>query len=231
MSKVLIVEDEESIRLMASFILRRAGFQVVEVEDIPAADQALTTTKPDLLLVDWMLPGMSGIDWVKQLKQDQTTKHLPVIMLTARAQEADKILGLDAGADDYVTKPFSPRELIARINAVLRRYQVEQQNAPTEFKAAALTLNSDNHCVTIGSKTLEIGPTEFKLLKFFMSHPSRVFSREQLLNDVWGRSHFIEERTVDVHILRLRKVLAQHGYDKRVQTVRGVGYRFTDSIS
>lgn len=231
MSTILIVEDEESIRLMASFTLRRAGFEVFEAEDTAAADRLLLKQKPDLLLVDWMLPDISGIDWVRQLKQDQTTKHLPVIMLTARAQESDKILGLDAGADDYVTKPFSPRELTARINAVLRRYQTEQQKTPIEFKTAALTLNSDNHCVTIDSTTLEIGPTEFKLLKFFMTHPSRVFSREQLLNDVWGRNHFIEERTVDVHILRLRKVLAEHGYDKLVQTVRGVGYRFTDSIS
>ncbi|HBA35962.1 MAG TPA: phosphate regulon transcriptional regulatory protein PhoB [Gammaproteobacteria bacterium] len=225
MPKILIVEDEEAVRLMAGFALGRAGFQVDEAEDSVSADKALSTSQPDLLLVDWMLPGISGIDWIKRLKREETTKKLPVIMLTARAQESDKIYGLDSGADDYVTKPFSPRELVSRINAVLRRCQTDKKE---EYTSGDLILNPEAHSVTAGSKELDMGPTEFRLLKFFMSHPNRVYSREQLLDFVWGRSHFVEERTVDVHVLRLRKSLSPHGYDGLIQTVRGVGYRFSD---
>ena len=222
---ILMVEDEPAIREMVRFSLGRAGIGVREAEDVKAAQAALADRLPDLLLLDWMLPGMSGLDFARRLKRDELTRHLPIIMLTARGDENDKVGGLDAGVDDYVVKPFSPRELVARIRAVLRRAQPEEGGAP--LKVAALELDPASHRVSLEGRPLDMGPTEFRLLHHFMAHPDRVYSRAQLLDRVWGQNAFVEERTVDVHILRLRKVLKPYGYDRMVQTVRGAGYRFS----
>jgi two-component system phosphate regulon response regulator PhoB len=191
------------------------------------AQERISEELPDLILLDWMLPGISGIDLARRLKRDDYTKDVPIIMLTARGEEDDKIGGLEAGADDYVTKPFSPRELVARIRAVLRRASPEEGDQP--LVAEGLTLDPASHRVSAGEKAVDMGPTEFRLLNFFMSHPDRVYSRSQLLDRVWGRNAYVEERTVDVHILRLRKALGPYGYDRFVQTVRGAGYRFSPS--
>jgi two-component system phosphate regulon response regulator PhoB len=223
--QILIVEDEKPIREMIAFGLRRAGFDVLEAEDCKAARARIADRRPDLLLVDWMLPDMSGLELTRSLKRDKETREVPVIMLTARADEQDKVSGLEGGADDYVTKPFSPRELLARINAVLRR----SSPTGTEEKIVieGLVLDGASHRVTVGEQTVPLGPTEYRLLSFFMTHPERVYSRNQLLDRVWGGNVYVEERTVDVHIRRLRKALEQFGYDKFVQTVRGAGYRFS----
>jgi two-component system phosphate regulon response regulator PhoB len=210
---------------MIAFGLRRAGFEVREAADSRSARSLLADRRPDLLLVDWMLPDMSGLELTRSLKRDKETREVPVIMLTARADEQDKVSGLEGGADDYVTKPFSPRELLARINAVLRR----SSPTGTEEKIVieGLVLDGASHRVTVGEQTVPLGPTEYRLLSFFMTHPERVYSRNQLLDRVWGGNVYVEERTVDVHIRRLRKALEQFGYDKFVQTVRGAGYRFS----
>ncbi len=223
--QILIVEDERPIREMIAFGLRRAGFEVLEAEDCRAARARIADRRPDLLLVDWMLPDMSGLELTRALKRDKETREVPVIMLTARAEEQDKILGLEGGADDYVTKPFSPRELLARVNAVLRR--VAPAGAEEVVEIDGLTLDGASHRVTVGEQTVALGPTEFRLLSFFMTHPERVYSRNQLLDRVWGGNVYVEERTVDVHIRRLRKALETFGYDRFVQTVRGAGYRFS----
>ena len=226
--QILIVEDEKPIRDMIGFGLRRAGFEVREAEDCQGARVEVANRLPDLVLVDWMLPDMSGLELTRLLKKDPATREVPVIMLTARAEEEDKIRGLEAGADDYVTKPFSPRELLARIKTVLRR------GAPDEDEevlvAGGLKLNSASHRVTAGEETVGLGPTEYRLLKFFMSHPDRVYSRGQLLDRVWGGNVYVEERTVDVHIRRLRKALEPSGCDRLIQTVRGAGYRFSEQV-
>lgn len=222
---ILLVEDEQAIREMVGFALNRAGFQMIEAADAVDAQERLAERLPDLILMDWMLPGTSGIDLARRLKRDEYTRDVPIIMLTARGEEDDKIGGLEAGADDYVTKPFSPRELVARIKAVLRRVQTEQEDQP--IAADELLLDPASHRVTAKGQPLDMGPTEFRLLQFFMTHPERVYSRSQLLDRVWGRNTYVEERTVDVHILRLRKALSQFGYDRFVQTVRGAGYRFS----
>lgn len=222
---ILLVEDEPTIREMVGFSLGRAGLQVREAADVNQAQALLAERLPDLVLLDWMLPGVSGIDYARRLKREEYTRGLPIIMLTARGDENDKVGGLDAGVDDYVTKPFSPRELVARIRAVLRRAKPEPVDQPLEV--AGLALNSSSHRVVANGVELEMGPTEFRLLQFFMAHPERVYSREQLLDRVWGRNAYVEERTVDVHILRLRKALNPYGYDNLVQTVRGAGYRFS----
>jgi two-component system phosphate regulon response regulator PhoB len=180
---------------------------------------------PELIILDWMLPGISGIELARQLKKKTQTQQIPIIMLTARGEEEDKIRGLEVGADDYVTKPFSPRELIARIKAVLRRISTEYDNE--QLVINELQLYPEEHRVMVGDQEVIMGPTEFKLLHFFMRHPERVYSRNQVLDQVWGNNVYIEERTVDVHIRRLRKALALYGYDQLVQTVRGVGYRFS----
>ena len=223
-AKVLIVEDEAPVRQMIAFNLNRAGFAVEEAADVASARSLIADNPPDLVLVDWMLPDSSGLELTRALKRDEAYKNLAVIMLTARAEEQSKILGLDGGADDYVTKPFSARELLARINAVLRRASVETSGP---LSAGELQLRPDEHRVFCKDEELHLGPTEFKLLKFFMQNPERVYSREQILDAVWGRNVYIEERTVDVHVQRLRKVLSSVGADKYIQTVRGTGYRFS----
>ncbi len=225
MERILIVEDERSIRQLVRFTLERAGFRVVEAEDAATAEVAIADHGADLVLLDWMLPDQSGIDLARRLKADELTWSIPIIMLTARSEEEDKIKGLNIGADDYVTKPFSPRELVARINAVLRRGRGPEQTEVLSIDG--LTLDPSSHRVRAAGLTLKMGPTEFKLLHFFMTHPERVFSRSQLLDRVWGRNVYVEERTVDVHIRRLRKALAPQGHDRLIQTVRGTGYRFS----
>jgi two-component system phosphate regulon response regulator PhoB len=223
--QILIVEDEKPIREMIAFGLRRAGYDVAEAEDTAEARARIADRRPDLLLVDWMLPDQSGLELTRQIKRDRDTQELPIIMLTARAEEGDKVAGLECGADDYVTKPFSPRELVARINAVLRR--TGPVGADDLVRANGLTLDQAGHRVLAGESTVSLGPTEYRLLAFFMTHPERVYSRSQLLDRVWGGNVYVEERTVDVHIRRLRKALEAHGYDRYIQTVRGAGYRFS----
>lgn len=222
--QVLLVEDEAAIREMVGFALRRAGFEMAEAADGRAAQARLGEQVPDVILMDWMLPDISGIELVRRLKRDEFTRDIPVIVLTARSAEDDKIHGLDSGADDYVTKPFSPRELVARIRAVLRRGDGADQEV---IEVDGLRLDSASHRVSAGDREIAIGPTEYKLLKFFMTHPDRVYSRAQLLDHVWGRSAYVEDRTVDVHVLRLRKLLKPYEFDKMIQTIRGSGYRFS----
>jgi two-component system, OmpR family, phosphate regulon response regulator PhoB len=222
---ILIVEDERPIREMISFGLKRAGFEVVEAENCQEAREMIVNRRPDLALIDWMLPDMSGLELTRALKRDRETRDLPIIMLTARAEEGDKIAGLEGGADDYVTKPFSPRELLARINAVLRRVGSNGHGERIEF--AGLSLDSASHRVLAGKHTVPLGPTEYRMLEFFMTHPERVYTREQLLDRIWGGNVYVEERTIDVHIRRLRKALEEFGYDRLIQTVRGTGYRFS----
>ncbi|MBK6348647.1 MAG: phosphate regulon transcriptional regulator PhoB [Proteobacteria bacterium] len=223
--QILIVEDEKPIRDMIAFGLRRAGFTVSEAEDCSAARSRIVDSRPDLMLVDWMLPDQSGLELTRAIKRNKETQDLPVILLTARAEEHDKVAGLEGGADDYVTKPFSPRELLARIQAVLRR------SSPTAageaIEAGALKLDPVSHRVIAGEQTVSLGPTEYRLLQFFMEHPDRVYGRSQLLDRVWGGNVYVEERTVDVHIRRLRKALEPFACDSLVQTVRGSGYRFS----
>ncbi|MBP6105192.1 MAG: phosphate regulon transcriptional regulator PhoB [Steroidobacteraceae bacterium] len=223
--QILIVEDEKPIRDMIAFGLRRAGFTVSEAEDCSAARSRIVDSRPDLMLVDWMLPDQSGLELTRAIKRNKETQDLPVILLTARAEEQDKVAGLEGGADDYLTKPFSPRELLARIQAVLRR------SSPTAageaIEAGALKLDPVSHRVIAGEQTVSLGPTEYRLLQFFMEHPDRVYGRSQLLDRVWGGNVYVEERTVDVHIRRLRKALEPFACDSLVQTVRGSGYRFS----
>ena len=225
MKRILIIEDEEPIREMVGFALGSAGYEIYQAADARQAQSTITQNLPDLILLDWMLPGLSGIDYARRLNKETLTHEIPIIMLTARAEEEDKIRGLDSGADDYITKPFSPRELTARIRAVLRRTGPQGEDAI--LSANGLTLDPVSHRVSAGKNMLELGPTEYRLLEFFMSHPERVYSRGQLLDRVWGNNVYIEERTVDVHIRRLRKVLEPHGCDALIQTVRGAGYRFS----
>ncbi len=223
--RLLLVEDEASIREMMRMALERAGYAIQEAEDAAQAECILADGLPDLVLLDWMLPGISGIELARRMRKDDYTRELPIIMLTARSEEDDRIRGLESGADDYITKPFSPRELIARIKAVLRRSSPDTEEGV--LKVDELVLDSNSHRVTAQGERVEMGPTEFRLLQFFMSHPERVYTRSQLLDRVWSRGSFVEERTVDVHIRRLRKALAIGGYDTMVQTVRGAGYRFS----
>jgi two-component system phosphate regulon response regulator PhoB len=224
-AKILIVEDEPAIQELLAFNVMQAGFQALRAEDAESAWQQIHDSVPHLILLDWMLPGTSGIVLAKQFRADARTRDIPIIMLTARGEERDKILGLESGADDYITKPFSPRELMARIRAVLRRH-VPQMPDET-VSANGLELSPSSHRVTAKGSSIEVGPTEFRLLHFFMTHAERVHSRTQLLDQVWGTQVFVEERTVDVHIRRLRAALEPVGMDGLIQTVRGSGYRFS----
>ena len=226
---ILVVEDESAIREMVVFALERAGFSIVAAADDARGQAMIVESAPDLVLLDWMLPGLSGVDFARRLKKEEATRQIPVIMLTARSEEMDKVKGFEVGADDYVTKPFSPRELVARIKAVLRRAAPEVNDKPMEV--SGLWLDPGSHRVTIRGEAIDLGPTEFRLLHFFMRHPERVYSRGQLLDKVWGNDVYIEERTVDVHIRRLRKALTTGGHDRLIQTVRGTGYRFSAKIS
>ncbi len=223
-SKILIVEDEAPIREMIAFHLVRAGYETVEAGDCRSARQLLADERPDLALVDWMLPDMSGLELTRMLKRDEDNEDLAVIMLTARSDEYDKVAGLEGGADDYITKPFSPRELVARIQAVLRRAKTTDGET---IRAGVLELDTAGHRVTADDVEVRLGPTEYRLLRFLMTHPDRVYSRTQLLDRVWGANVYVEERTVDVHVRRLRKALTEAGADEYIQTVRGAGYRFS----
>jgi two-component system phosphate regulon response regulator PhoB len=223
--RVLIVEDEQAIREMVCLALSQGGYDCVEAADTNEAQQRILAGLPDLILLDWMLPGMSGIDYARKLRRDKLTQGVPVIMLTARSQEEDKVRGLDTGADDYITKPFSTRELLARIKALLRRSAPQATDEPVDVRG--LALDPVTHRVQAGEIKLELGPMEFRLLHFFMTHPERVHSRERILDSVWGNNVYVEERTVDVHIRRLRKALTPSGHDRLIQTVRGAGYRLS----
>jgi two-component system phosphate regulon response regulator PhoB len=223
--RILVVEDEAPIREMVCFVLEQNGFQPVEAEDYDSAVNQLNEPWPDLILLDWMLPGGSGLQFIKHIKREAMTRDIPVMMLTARGEEEDRVRGLETGADDYITKPFSPKELVARIKAVMRR--ISPMAVEEVIEMQGLSLDPTSHRVMTGENPLDMGPTEFKLLHFFMTHPERVYSREQLLNNVWGTNVYVEDRTVDVHIRRLRKALEHSGHDRMVQTVRGTGYRFS----
>ena len=223
MPSILVVEDEPAIRELLRVNLADAGYDVSDVADAEAAEREIDKAMPTLVLLDWMLPGKSGLAFAKELRSDTRTRMLPIIMVTARTDEADKVAGLEAWVDDYVTKPFSPRELKARIKAVLRRRSPETAQEP--LVAGALTLDPATHRVTADGVTVPLGPTEFRLLRFLMARPERVHSRAQLLDQVWGNDAYIEERTVDVHIRRLRQALEPVGQDSLIETVRGSGYR------
>jgi two-component system, OmpR family, phosphate regulon response regulator PhoB len=226
-ANILVVEDEPAIQELIAANLQHAGHHVIRAADAEGALSIVRHALPDLLLIDWMLPGMSGVSLARQLRQEERTRGIPIILLTARGEEADKIAGLEAGADDYVTKPFSPRELLARIKAVLRRRAPELTDDMVQL--GGLKLDPASHRVTGNGERIELGPTEFRLLHFLMTHSERVHSRTQLLDQVWGDHVFVEERTVDVHIRRLRKALEPTELDGLVQTVRGTGYRFSAS--
>jgi len=227
MTNILIVEDEPEIRKMICFALKNASYETSEAENSEQAQLLLMDKRPDLIIVDWMLPDISGIKLIRKIRQREINQQIPIIMLTARSEEEDKVSGLDAGADDYMTKPVSIRELLARIKALLRRSQ-SYENILT---IGDLQLNETAHTLHIEQQLVNIGYTEFNLLKFFMSHPNRVYSRSQLLDLVWGENVFVEERTVDVHILRLRKILKTYGAEKMIQTVRSIGYRFSADLT
>lgn len=222
-AKILIVEDEPAIREMVSYALRQSDFELLEAEDAQQAYGLIADHKPDLVLLDWMLPGQSGLEMARRLRKDAPTAELPIIMLTARGEESDKVRGLECGADDYVSKPFSPRELKARIHALLRRSA--PHIASSSLQHGDVQLDSIRHEVWVGKKQVEMGPTEFRLLRFLMAHPNRVYSRNQLLDQVWGQNSYIEERTIDVHILRLRKALGKKA-SGHIRTIHSAGYQF-----
>ncbi len=226
-ANILVVEDEPAIQELLAFNLQQAGHHVISATSAERAYTLLRDTLPDLILLDWMLPGVSGIEFARRLKAEAFTKAIPIIMLTARGEEQDKISGFETGADDYITKPFSPRELLARIKAVLRRRAPQMTDDPAEI--GGLRLDPGSHRVTGDGKPVELGPTEFRLLHFLMTHAERVHSRSQLLDQVWGNQVFVEDRTVDVHIRRLRRALEETGHEHLVQTVRGSGYRFSEN--
>lgn len=229
MSQILVVEDEAAIAELISLNLRHAGYEVTLAANVEQAQAAVDGVLPDLVLLDWMLPGQSGLSLARRWRGEARTRELPVIMLTARADESDKVSGLDAGADDYLTKPFSTHELMARIRAVLRRKAPEALDSAVEV--GTLRLDPSTRRVTRGDVELKLGPTEFRLLHFLMAHPERVHSRAQLLDRVWGDHVFIEERTVDVHVKRLREALGRGGAAHMIETVRGAGYRLTQQVA
>ena len=223
--KILVVDDEPAIRAMVRFALKQADFRCAEAQDAAEAQTCVLADLPDLILLDWMLPGLNGVDYARRLRRERLTQNIPMIMLTARVDEEDKVRALNTGADDFMTKPFSPRELIARVRAVLRR--VAPMASDDIVAIGGLLLDPATHKVLADDERLTLGPTEFRLLHFFMTHAERVHSRERVLDAVWGSNTYIDERTVDVHIRRLRKALTASGYDRYIQTVRGVGYRFS----
>ena len=227
---ILVIEDDLAIRNMLCFSLKQAGFKCESVVDAEQGFVYLIKQKPDLILLDWMLPGIDGIKFIQRLREKEYLADIPVIMLTAKGESEDMVKGLSVGADEYVNKPFSPPELFARINAVLRRCNSNESGENNTFKVADLILDTQSHRVTVQGKRLTLGPTEFRLLHFFMQNPERVYSRSKLLDHVWGDTVYIEERTVDVHIRRLRKALGSSGHEELIQTVRGVGYRFASSL-
>ena len=220
---ILVIDDEPAIRDMLQIALDAAGFKVGLAEDAKQAYPIIIDTPPDLILLDWMMPGTSGIELLRRLRRDEI--NVPVIMLTAKVEEASKISGLDSGADDYLAKPFSPRELVSRVKAILRR--TSEESMKEVIFAGALKLNQLNRRVNIGDTLVSLGPTEYKLLQFFLTHQDRVYTRDQILDNVWGRNVYLDERTVDVHIRRLRKAISIAGHENCVQTVRGAGYRFS----
>lgn len=225
---ILVIEDEAAIREMVCLTLMQHGFHTLEAESYADAQRQLCEPLPSLVLLDWMLPGGSGLQLLKFIRYTRQTRDIPVLMLTARGEEEERVRGLDAGADDYMTKPFSPKELVARVKALLRRVSPAVDKPPLE--ALGLLLDPISHLVDAAGKALDLGPTEFRLLHFFMSHPERVYSREHLLDNVWGNNVYVEDRTVDVHIRRLRRVLEASGHDRMIQTVRGAGYRFSTRV-
>ncbi len=224
-ANILLVEDEPAIQELLAFNVTQCGYRAIQASDADSAMALINRALPDLILLDWMLPGVSGVELARRLRADQRTQNVPIIMLTARTDERDKVLGLESGADDYITKPFSPRELMARIRAVLRRRT--PQMTDEVVRVEGLELSPVTHRVNANGAHIDLGPTEFRLLHFFMTHVERVYSRAQLLDQVWGDHVFVEERTVDVHIRRLRQALEPSGLDSLVQTVRGSGYRFS----
>ncbi len=226
--RVLIVDDEAPIREMIAVALEMAGYDCLEAENAQQAHALIVDRKPDMVLLDWMMPGVSGIEFARRLRKDEVTADVPIIMLTAKTEEDNKVKGLETGIDDYITKPFSPRELVARLKAVLRRATPKGVEEPVSVDG--LTLDPVSHRVTADGKPIELGPTEFRLLQFFMTHQDRAYSRSQLLDMVWGGNVYVEERTVDVHIRRLRKALGER-HDYLVQTVRGTGYRFSAQVA
>ena len=226
--RVLIVDDEAPIREMIAVALEMAGYECDEADSAQTAHASIVDRKPDLLLLDWMMPGTSGIEFARRLRRDEVTADIPIIMLTAKTDEDNKVQGLEAGVDDYITKPFSPRELVARLKAVLRR--TTPKGVEEAVTVDNLTLDPVSHRVTADGRPLELGPTEFRLLQFFMTRPDRAYTRSQLLDMVWGGNVYVEERTVDVHIRRLRKALGER-HDYLVQTVRGTGYRFSSQVA
>jgi two-component system phosphate regulon response regulator PhoB len=222
---ILVVEDEPAIQELISYNLKQAGHQAMKADNAEQALNLVQNALPDLILLDWMLPGISGVEFARRLRTDKRTRQIPIIMLTARSEEQDKLTGLETGADDYITKPFSPRELNARVKAVLRRRAPQMTDDVVQI--GALKLDPASHRVTGAGQSVDLGPTEFRLLHFLMTHPERVHSRTQLLDHVWGDHVFVEERTVDVHIRRLRKALEPTTLDSLIQTVRGTGYRLS----
>lgn len=225
---ILIVDDETSIRDMLRVALEMADYHCLEASNAQEAHSIIIDEKPSLILLDWMMPGTSGIELARRLKRDDVTSAIPIIMLTAKGEEDNKIQGLEVGADDYITKPFSPRELVARLKAVLRRSDTNPSGGPISVQG--LCLDPSSHRVTINNQSVDMGPTEYRMLEFFLTHQERAYTRGQLLDHVWGGNVYVEERTVDVHIRRLRKALTIDGHENLVQTVRGTGYRFSTKV-
>ena len=224
-NRILVVDDEHAIREMICLALDEAGFECQDANNAHRAEEIIQQQYPDVILLDWMMPGISGIDFARKLRRNKDTCNIPIIMLTAKSEESDMIRGLESGVDDYLKKPFSTNELLARIHSLLRRSQTQDTNSL--LSDGGLSLDTSSHRVKGGDKKIELGPIEFKLLRFFMENPERVYSREQLLNQVWGDNIYVEERTVDVHIRRLRKALEPSEHNNLIQTVRGSGYRFS----
>lgn len=224
--KVLIVDDEPAIREMLELVLAAEGFHLLVADSAQKAHELVVDEQPDIILLDWMMPGVTGLEFLRRLRRSEMTATIPVILITAKTEEDSRVAGLDSGADDYITKPFAPRELISRIYAILRRINRIEMNQVIEFEQ--MLFDPASYRVQVRGMTLDLGPTEFRLLQFFLKNQDRVYNRDQIMDHVWGGNVYLDERTVDVHILRLRKALSEHSYDKYIQTVRGVGYRFSN---